>query len=81
MTPSELTDLAFSDKVTQKLREHEIPPECLVIEVTEERYISGDRPELYSLRAFESWGFGSSLMTSVRAIRPSAISANCRWPA
>ncbi|MGR6900041.1 EAL domain-containing protein [Glutamicibacter sp. V16R2B1] len=56
VTPSELTDLAFSDKVTQKLREHEIPPECLVIEVTEERYISGDRPELYSLRALRELG-------------------------
>lgn len=56
VAPEELSDLAFPDMINEHLRKHGIPPECLVIEVTEDRYISGDRLELYSLHALRAQG-------------------------
>lgn len=56
VTPEELSDLAFPDMINELLRDYRIPPECLVIEVTEDRYISGDRLELYSLHALRAQG-------------------------
>jgi len=56
VTPGELSDLSFPDMINEQLRNHGIAPECLVIEVTEDRYISGDRLELYSLHALRAQG-------------------------
>lgn len=56
VTPAELCDLAFPDLIKGLLRSYEVPADCLVIEVTEERYISDGKLELYTLMALKQMG-------------------------
>lgn len=54
--PKELRDLAFPDVVTDLLRLHDIPSRCLVIEVTEEDFITGDKFDMYTFLALRELG-------------------------
>ncbi|HJX78342.1 putative bifunctional diguanylate cyclase/phosphodiesterase [Glutamicibacter sp.] len=56
VTPAELSDLSFPDIVQSQLRRYQIPAACLVIEVTEERYISDGKLELYTLNGLRNMG-------------------------
>ncbi|WP_431711816.1 putative bifunctional diguanylate cyclase/phosphodiesterase [Glutamicibacter uratoxydans] len=54
--PKELRDLSFPDLVTELLRWHNVPAHALIIEVTEEDFISGDKLDMYSFIALRELG-------------------------